>query len=90
MSTLPSRPGSALSGYSRPSSAASARSVGSYESIAPLRPPATAVEEWLREVNLGDCRLPAVSLRCLCAVLSLAASSSVLRLISCPAVFGVS
>lgn len=59
MSTLPSRPGSAASlrstgtGHSRPSSAASARS-GSYESSTSLRPPATAVEEWLRAVNLGE------------------------------------
>ena len=62
LSTLPSRPGSAASlrsngpGHSRPSSAASTRS-GSYESNAALRPPATAVEEWLREVNLGGCKL---------------------------------
>jgi hypothetical protein len=58
ISTLPSRPGSAASlrstgaGHSRPSSAASARS-GSYDSNVALRPPATAVEEWLRAVNLG-------------------------------------
>jgi hypothetical protein len=63
MGTLPSsRPGSAASlrssagaggGHSRPGSAASVRSTASYESNTALRPPASAVEEWLRSVNLG-------------------------------------
>ncbi len=61
MSTLPSRPGSAASlrstgaSHSRPSSAASALS-RSYDSNVAPRPPATAVEEWLRAVNLGEQR----------------------------------
>eukprot|EP01043_Picozoa_sp_COSAG02_P045284 COSAG02_NODE_4125_length_5743_cov_5.905741_8_plen_186_part_00 len=74
MGTLPSRPGSAASlrstgtGQSRPSSAASARSRLYDSNVAP-RPPATAVEEWLRAVNLGG-KHSSSGVRACCALIA--------------------